>query len=172
MSEEKVVRNQGLSLVELLVAVAALGIAMIGITALMGLSAKYFASSSKEVEIQTELQTTFALVSNMIVDANVSVTYDESTKTAVITNSKYKYFVVLDGTKLYAKEVAATSTETASSIVDLKGTNMIADHVDLFEIDKLHYSDGYVTLKMKVSYGSREATMARNVFLRNSRTMS
>ena len=63
-------KNQGMSLVELLVAVAVLGISMIGIVALMNLATRDYSNSNKEVEVQQELQTTFAMVSNMIVDAN------------------------------------------------------------------------------------------------------
>ena len=174
MIEEKMVRNQGMSLVELLVAVAVLGLAMIGITALMGFSAKYFASSSKEIEIQSELQTTFALVNNMVVDANVSITYEPATKKATIVNSTTTYVVQLSGTKLYAKSYGpgASSTDIASGPVDSAGTNLIADHVDAFSIDTSHKANGYVTLYMKTSYGGREAEMARNVFLRNAKDLS
>ncbi|MBO4789157.1 MAG: type II secretion system protein [Lachnospiraceae bacterium] len=163
MSEETMARNQGMSLIELLVAVAVLGIAMIGITALMSFSAKYFASSSKEVEIQSELQTTFALVSNMVVDANVSITY--SSGRYIIQNDAATYVVELSGTKLYA--VALKPSDPVGSPVDDAGTNLIADHITAFSINLNHLSSGYVTLHMKAEYKGREAEMARNVFLRN-----
>lgn len=171
MVDIKVVKNQGMSLVELLVAVAVLGLAMIGITALLSFSAKYFASSSKEVEIQSELQTTFALVNNMVVDANVSITY--SSGKAVITSTKATYVVQLNGTKLYAAVYnPADSTAIAAGPVDSNDTNLIADHVDEFSINTSHLSEGYVTLHMKASYKGREAEMARNVFLRNKYAFS
>lgn len=164
MNEVKTIRNQGMSLVELLVSVAVLGIAMIGILSLINLSTKYYSSSSKEVEVQSELQTTFAMVSNMIVDANAGVTYSSSTKKAVISNRSKKYVVQLAGNKLYAKAFNASDTETSIT----SDNNLLADHVEAFLIDTTHYDDGYVTMGMRVKYGSREASMTKNVFLRNN----
>ena len=164
MNEDKMIRNQGMSLVELLVSVAVLGIAMIGILALINLSTKYYSNSSKEVEVQSELQTTFAMVSNMLVDANAGVTYTSSSKKAVIANRNKKYVVQLSGTKLYAKAFNATDAE--SGIIN--DNNLLADHVEYFVIDTTHYDDGYVTMGMRVKYGKREASMTKNVFLRNT----
>ncbi|MBO4653234.1 MAG: prepilin-type N-terminal cleavage/methylation domain-containing protein [Lachnospiraceae bacterium] len=164
MSEDKMIRNQGMSLVELLVSVAVLGIAMIGILSLINLSTKYYSNSSKEVEVQSELQTTFAMVSNMLVDANAGVTYTSSTKKAVIANRNKKYVVQLSGTKLYAKMFNASDAESGV----ISDNNLLADHVEYFVIDTSHYDDGYVTMGMRVKYGSREASMTKNVFLRNT----
>ena len=172
MSDERMVRNQGLSLIELLVAVAILGIAMIGITALMSFSARYFSSSSREVEIQSELQTTFALVSNMVVDANVSITYGSGK--ATISSTDKTYVVELSGTKLYAKSYDPTDSSgiSAGPVDSPADTNLVADHIVEFSIDVLHKSEGYVTLHLKASYKGREAEMARNVFLRNKYAFS
>lgn len=164
MNEVKTVRNQGMSLVELLVSVAALSVAMIGILALINLSTKYYSSSSKEVEVQSELQTTFAMVSNMLVDANCGVTYTSSTKKATIANKTKKYVVQLVGNSLYAKEFGASEAETSIT----SANNLLADHVESFLLDTSHYDDGYVTMGMRVKYGSREASMTKNVFLRNT----
>ena len=164
MNEDKMIRNQGMSLVELLVSVAVLGIAMIGILSLINLSTKYYSNSSKEVEVQSELQTTFAMVSNMLVDANAGVTFTSSSKKAVIANRNKKYVVQLSGTKLYAKSFNASEAETSITTEN----NLLADHVEYFVIDTTHYDDGYVTMGMRVKYGSREASMTKNVFLRNT----
>ena len=122
MNEDKMIRNQGMSLVELLVSVAVLGIAMIGILSLINLSTKYYSNSSKEVEVQSELQTTFAMVSNMLVDANAGVTFTSSSKKAVIANRTKKYVVQLSGTKLYAKAFNAAfplkNSRAAAAITD------------------------------------------------------
>lgn len=165
MQENRRVRNQGMSLTELIVAVAVLGIAMTGVFALINLSARYYSHSSREVEVQSELQTAFTMVSNMIVDANVEVKYTASDKTAEITNSTTKYVVKLVGKKLYARIFDPAST--AYTGID-QDQNLLADHVDEFAIDTAHYDDGYVVMTMKVTYGSREAEMSKNVFLRNS----
>ena len=159
-------RNRGMSLVELLVSVAVLGIAMVGILALINLSTRYYSSSSKEVEVQSELQTTFALVSNMIVDANKGVKFNTTDSVAEISNKNTKYVVRLNGKNLYARAFnLATETPTLNIAV---AANLLADHVESFNIDVEHYDDGYVTMSMTVRYGTREAAMTKNVFLRNS----
>ena len=164
MRNSLVKNDQGMSLIELLVSVAVLGIAMVGILGLMNLSTKYYSNSSKEVEVQQELQTTFSMVSNMIVDANESVTYDAANKRARIVNKTKKYIVELSGRNLYAKEFNAADSETDIK----KPENLLADRVKTFSLDTSHYDDGYITLAMSVEYGSRNAAMTKNVFMRNS----
>jgi len=161
--EMKAVKNQGMSLMELVVAVAVLGIAMIGIVSLLNLSTRYYSNSNQEVEVQQELQTTFSTVSNMLVDANSYVKYDASSQKAQIANKEKKYVVQLSGTNLYAKEFLVSEAET--SITETE--NLLADKVKSFKIDTTHYDDGYVTMAMSVEYGSRKAAMSKNVFLRN-----
>ena len=164
MKKWQVQKDQGMSLVELLVSVAVLGIAMIGIIGLMNISSRYYSNSNREVEVQQELQTTFSMVSNMIVDANESVTYDSSAKKAKIVNKSKKYIVQLNGKNLYAKEFNKSDAET-----DIRTSeNLLADRVESFSLDTSHYDDGYVTLAMKVKYGNREAAMTKNVFMRNA----
>ena len=166
------VRNRGMSLVELLVAVAVLGIAMIGILALINLSTRYYSNSSKEVEVQSELQTTFALVSNMIVDANKGVVLRSSgtsTATYRISNKQTVYVVRWKGKNLYARAFSVANVATDPPVDNIANdANLLADHVESFSIDVGHYDDGYVSMSMEVKYGSREASMTKNVFLRNS----
>lgn len=165
MDENMRVRNQGMTLVELLVSIAAFAIAMIGIVSLINYSARFYSNSSKEVEIQSELNSVFTLVSNMIVDANSSVTFDSSHKLARIVHKDKKYVVQLVDHKLYAKEYASPSA-AESGIAS--PANLLAERVDTFEIDASHYDDGYVAMKMKAVYGTREAYMSKNIFLRNT----
>ena len=168
MNNEHIARDRGMSLIELLVSVAILGVAMVGIIALLNLSTSYFSNSSREVEIQQELQTTFALVSNMLADANGTVVYtgsaDHSTATAHIADTNNDYWIVKNEQKLYAvKNPADTSTSEIT-----KDQNLLADHVDKFLLDLSHIDDGFVTLSMESSYGNRHASMSKNVYLRNS----
>ena len=164
MKKWQVEKDQGMSLVELLVSVAILGIAMVGILALMNLSTRYYSNSSKEVEVQQELQTTFSMVSNMIVDANVSIEFKASENRAIIKTKEKRYEVHLSGRNLYAKEfLASAGTEDIDT-----AANLLADRVEAFSIDTSHYDDGYVTLAMTVKYGTRVASMTKNVFMRNA----
>ncbi len=167
MTENRVEKNQGMSLVELLVSVAVLGIAMIGILSLMNASSRYFTHSNREVEVQQELQTTFALVSNMIVDANAIDGVKNDSGKVIVTNKTKKYAIQLVGTNLYAKEYAASAT-VETSLATGDNQNLIAGHVTSFSVNTDHYYDGYVTVAMTSKYGTREASMSKNVFLRNT----
>lgn len=179
MNENVVKKNQGLSLVELLVSVVILAIALSGIMAIINLASKYYSHSSKEVEIQSELQTTFAIVSNMIVDADVDVSYAPATNAGVarIINDTKAYLVGWKNGKLYVRDNVDVSSATtraakiaaaASQDPYYSSAYVLSDHVEYFSIDTSGYDQGYVTLAMHLKYGNREARMSRNVFLRNS----
>ena len=167
--EKNLRNNQGMSLIELLVSVAVLSVAMVGILALMNASAQYFSHSNKEVEVQQELQATFSLVSAMIEEANNPQRFEwnATNKEVIIRGKSHSYAIKLSGTKLYAKEFLPTDTPT-TSITGSNDANLLADHVTGFSINTDKFDEGYVILAMTVKYGKREAAMTKNIFMRNS----
>lgn len=176
MCESAVKKNQGLSLIELLVSIAVLALAMSGVIGLINLASRYYSNSSKEVEIQSNLQSSFAVVSNLMVDADCGVAYGGNVLR--IAAADRGYLVVFNDSKLYLNEVtyaAADSTKDKKwNKVKNAATNtsdeneVLADHVDTFYVDASNYEAGYIQMAMTVTYGSRTATMSKNVFLRNS----
>lgn len=159
------IQNQGLSLVELLVAVAVLALAMTGIIGMINIAARYYSYSNKEVELQDELQKTFTIVSSMLVDADKGITALGSDG-YVATHTAKKYGIVKNGSNLYIKQFGASETVTAAGCIG--DANLLADHVTTFKMDLSHYEEGYVVLALRISYGSRTAYMSKNVYLRNA----
>ena len=176
MCKENIKKNQGLSLIELLVAIAILALAMSGVVGLINLASRYYSYSSKEVEIQSNLQSSFAVVSNLMVDADCGISYDSNVLR--IAAADRGYLVIYSGNKLYLNDVTYsasddTKEEKWKAVTDQAAdtsdeNNVLADHVDTFYVDASAYMAGYVKMGMAVSYGNRSASMSKNVFLRNS----
>lgn len=176
MCESAVKKNQGLSLIELLVSIAILALAMSGVIGLINLASRYYSNSSKEVEIQSNLQSSFAVVSNLMVDADCGVSF--SGNVLRIAASGKGYLVAFTDNKLYLNEVAYAASDNTKAKKWAKVKNaatstsdendVLADHVDTFFVDASNYEAGYIKMGMTVTYGSRTATMSKNVFLRNS----
>lgn len=176
MSECAVKKNQGLSLIELLVSIAILALAMSGVIGLINLASRYYSHSSKEVEIQSNLQSSFAVVSNLMVDADCGISFGGNVLR--IAASGKGYLVAFTDNKLYLNEVAYGSSENTkakkwdkvktAAVSTSDENDVLADHVDTFFVDASSYEAGYIKMGMTVTYGSRTATMSKNVFLRNS----
>ncbi len=176
-------KNQGFSLVELLVAVVILAIAMSGITGMIRMAATYYSNSHREVDIQNQLQTAFSQISNMIIDADVDVYYTDSRKNLVIVNSSGYYIVAQKDDALYVKEGTFTAAEVTSLSNDEKVANaeaaaatsmyydelnMLTDRVDFFKVDASDKENGRIVLALRLTNASRSAYLSQNVFLRNS----
>lgn len=95
-----------------------------------------------------------------------------------VNNSKF-YIVELDTSrnnlylytgKLYTDADAATKADYKSvpSMTVTTNQNLLATNVTQFTIDTGKINNGYVILAIKLKYGSREASITQNVYLRNS----
>lgn len=172
--------NKGMSLVELLVSVAVLSILMAGVFGLMKAAATYHATSSREVELQNQMQTTFVQVSNLLVDAD-AVQFSGNRLVACRDNEFY--VVEKDGNKLYAYEGTGASDSdyllqttkeeklayAMNKTISKTDNCMISDKISHFEVVTTDYEKtGYVVVGIKCEYNSRNAYMSRNVFLRNT----
>lgn len=169
--------NQGMTLVELLVSVAVLSILMGGAMALMRQAATYHGQSSREVEIQNQLQTAFVQISNLMIDANIGIEYDSSRERMISCHNDFYYVVEKHDEKLYVDQVNYTS---AATTVDMKlqeartyvmtptDNHLLSDRVATFLVDTSGQDEGYVVLAMRCTYQNRTAYLSQNVFLRNS----
>lgn len=175
MNDYKVNSNRGFSLVELLVAIAVLAIAMVGITGMVRLAATYYADSHREVDIQNQLQVTFAQVSNMIIDADVDVSF--SSGRAVIVNTNGFYVIEHRDEKLYVAEgtfpdpsvpdsVKIANAKIAVMLYD--NGSILADRVETFLLDVSDVANGRVVLAIRLTNAGRTAYLSQNVFMRNS----
>lgn len=163
------IRNQGLSLTELIVAVAVLALAMSGIIGMINIASRYYANSSKEVEVQDQLQKTFTIVSNLMVGANdgmETLSGASGEKYYVFKKSSKKYMVASKGDEVYVGSFASTTSNDNMKNAIFDSQNLLVNHVTSFDVSNTHYSDGYVVVSMGIQYGSRVASMTKNVYLR------
>ena len=178
-------KNQGFTLVELMVSVAVLSIVTLGIAGLLRLAAEQYSNATKETEVQNLLQSSFASVSNSLVDA-LYVEVDGEEITIASSNKIIKYKYNSTAQKLYYDEIAYSKpteekpdeklsdeekikeAKESGSAGEDDVANLLADRVSSFSVDP-HLSDGYVVLAMTVTYQERTKSLEQNVFLRNLR---
>lgn len=187
--------NKGFSLVEMLVAVAILSIVMAAIAWILSTMSKSFGNSQKEVQLQDSVQATYSIISDLIKESQTietggttppSVVFDSAKQRAYIIDeekggaapSGTYYIVELNQRKLYlttgALYASGSSTmvdyEAVASTDVVKDANLLAANVEEFTIDTSKLADGYVVLAISLKYGTREASIAQNVYVRNSNT--
>ena len=184
--------NKGFSFIEMLVSVTILSIIMLAIGWILSTMSKNFADTQREVELQNSVQTTYSVVSELIMESQVidsennnktvavkkdgTTSVTASANKAVITvedplvslNSK-EYTVVLvkaagaDTGNLYLYEKADLTAYNAD-----KSPYLLSKNVKTFKVDTTPIASGYVILEIELKYGSRTAQMKQNVYLRNS----
>ena len=185
--------NKGFSLVEMMVAVAILSVVMIAIGSIMSAMSRSFGQSQREVQLQNSVQSTYSIVSELIKEAQssdetiASVQFDAANNRAYIiventtTPSSSIYYIIellesknnlyLYTGQLYSDPTTKTMNnfKANSSTIVCQSQNLLATNVSNFEIntDKLA-SGGYVILALECEYGTRDASITQNVYLRNS----
>lgn len=185
--------NKGFSLVEMMVAVTILSIVMMGIVGILASMSKSFGNSQREVELQDSVQATYSIVSELIKEAQSA---DNAVSAVEFDSSKNRAYIIVDNTTnpaeseyyiieylpsrnnmyLYRADLyedVSTMTKVdykaKSSTAVCTAQNLLATNVSSFDVntDKLS-SGGYVVLGLECAYGSREASLTQNVYLRNS----
>lgn len=170
-------RNQGFTLVELLVSIAVLSIVTLGIGGLLRLAAEQYSNATKETEVQNVLQQTVASVSNTMEDAELGVFFAGNTLT-VANREKYFKFE-RSGSVLYYDEKMYMSAvdddekidEAKSGSVGHNQENVLADHITQFSVtipevlpgDK----QGFAVLTVGIQFQERGKDISQNVFFRN-----
>ena len=173
----KRVRNQGLSLVELIVSIAVLSIVTLGVGGLLRLAAQQYSNATKETEVQNLTQSTVASLTSAMEDVALDIVYDSSTKTLTIVNNLDYIKFKLTGTTIYYDKHNYTSASTdAEKIAEATGTgatvgtsidNVLCDHVDSFSVDTTMKANGMVVLNLTVVFKERSKSIIQNVYLRN-----
>lgn len=168
-------KNEGFTLVELLVSIAVLSIVTMGIAGLLRLAAEQYSNATKETEVQNMLQQTFAALSNSLEDAALGVHYDGTKKElTIVNNDKYIKFL-LKGDILYydekeydyAADDEEKNEEARAATTGTAQENVLADHVTSFFVDTSSADQGLVVLSVDIRFQERSKNLIQNVFLRN-----
>ena len=174
-SSMKRVRNQGLTLVELLVSIAVLSIVTLGIGGLLRLAATQYSNATKETEVQNLTQATVASLTNAMEDVALDISFNGSTKTLTIANDlNYIKFMWSGSTIYYDEHTYASASTDAEKIAEATaasvGTaleNVLCDHVQNFSVDTAMKDNGMVVLNLTVIFKERSKSIVQNVYLRN-----
>lgn len=172
-------KNQGLTLVELLVSVAVLSIVTLGIGGLLRLAAEQYSNATKETEVQNTLQQAFASVSNSMEDAELGVFFSTNELT-VANKQKFIKFELKNGTLYYDEQDYSDPSlddedkidEAVDGSASTGQANILADHVNAFSVSFPPEAEGVAVLTISVKYYERSKSMTQNVFLRNFATMT
>ena len=177
--------NRGLTLVELLVAIAIASIVSTGVFSFMVVGARSFQKTSADVNVQHEAQLVLNQLQDLVVDTNVGVDYskDESTKDATFTlynydsadPDKHVYEVVYqaaDQKLFYNEYVPLASGEEASRIVS-KGSvvcqqQLLGEHISDFAVDlSALEKKRVVRIDLEVEKSNSKYKASSNITLRN-----
>ena len=138
--------NKGLSLLEMIISVAILGIIFVTATSFMVTGVKMFGASNNEVELQQDVQIALSNVENRIIDAKMGVRCDDDGTQVILTvfNEQSgiapKEYIVWNrnDNKIYYDTSAADVTKTTFAT-----NEVLAENVTNFQ---LFLKDGVVSV--------------------------
>lgn len=181
-------KNRGFSLVEIVCAVAILGIISFSIIGFVSISTNSFRKSNVEVDLQYEAQQAANQIKELVVDTNGAVCFDATTNTFLVLNEKTEaggtilfpaVKIWLDSTNnelLYSEHTpfslaAIQSLSDVSELMSEPGFSspaVLAKDITKFEIDdSLVDSDGKIRMSLEMTKESVSIESQPTVVLRN-----
>lgn len=154
--------NRGLTIVELICAVAIVSLLGTVISAIMVVSASTYRRGSSETEVQQEAQLVANQISDLIIDSTSTVKFEGDTLT--IANGSYtsKVRFVESEEKLYYSDSAHMDGEDAIE-------ELMAEGVKEFSVNADHFAKhGYVQLDMKLINGTSSYPAVFTITSRNA----
>lgn len=162
------VNNKGLSLVELVCAVAIFGVVVAAVGSVMVVSAQNYSKSTYEIDVQQEAQTTTNLIGNLIVDADTAF-YDSTLVMPLLRideSSDLAYEIEYDSTnqKLWYTEIDKITGAEAQGVL---AENVVGFSTNLSDDPNNFSADRNVEVTVSIEKGTRTyeasySTTARN----------
>ncbi len=149
--------NKGMSLVELICAVAILGLTTTALGGAMVMSARHYYRDSAEFEVQQDAQTATNLIGNLVTDA-AEANWDTSTKKLTIKADGKTHVIYQDGDKL---KYINTTDGTDGILAEGLPADAFSANTDNFKSNKS------VNISLKVENGGKEFTSNYNATSRN-----
>lgn len=195
MKKVKVSRGKlnhgGFSLVELLIAMAILGVVSLVVYSFMTTGARFYQRTSADADIQSEAQLVANTISDLIVDCEVNITYDTtisngaaggsitfSERVLEISNSDYQFLIFRqDDNLFYLERRPDPANPSQYEAYDIDNSQLLAQNVTEFEVDLSRVSGrgkgkNIVTFYMTYEKGGRSYSGNYQVNLRNDITVS
>lgn len=154
--------KRGLSLIELVCAMAILSIITLTISGAMVFASNSYRQGSADTALQQEVQFTVNAIESLIVDATNEVVFDGTT--LKITNVDYTYEIVHDAA---AKTLCYTQLDTVSGDV-LANNELLAKNIEEFKVDTSNYDTARnVVIDIAMKSGDSEFSDRYNITSRN-----
>lgn len=182
----KKLNNRGLTLMELICAIAILAIVTASIGSVMVVSARSYQRGNDEVSLQQEAQITANQIADLVIDSTAGVSYScpegvflseadaraagaviGGDRTLSVDNNGHRYVVAFKfaENKIYYSEYIVNPDGTASPY---ESEQLMAENVKLFTADVRNFSDsGYLELTLGFAKGDRTYEATFTITARN-----
>lgn len=185
--------NRGFSIVEILVAMAILGVVSLTIYSFMITGSRFYGKASSDADIQSEAQLVANTISDLIIDCEVNISYDDQISNSInsqagfiqaqgrtleISNTDYQFLIFHDGEKLFYLERRPDPANPAVyEAYNINNSELLAENITAFDVDLSRVSGtgkgkNIVTFTMTYEAGGRSYSGNYQVNLRNAITVS
>jgi prepilin-type N-terminal cleavage/methylation domain-containing protein len=168
--------NKGMSLLELVIAMAISAIVIMMIVSFISAAFRVFRKTNDEVNLQMEAQTTINQLTNILMEAKK---VEKSNKISTTMNwylidnidlAGYNdYAIIFDHNdnvhKLYLVELNPGDTYDAVAYTDQQ--NLLTEYVDEFTITPVDGKDNIQSIYLKLTLGNEDYELTKQVKLRN-----
>lgn len=163
--------NKGITLMELVISMAIASLILTMLAFFIGGVSRSFQRSNEEVNLQMEAQVALNQISNQAMEAkDIIMPTDASDPDRRYIFQEYNnidaYVIIYKGSekKLYAVKTTIPNAGTVSDFTD--ADNLLAEYVSDIKMVKDEH-DSTVTIDLKLSTGSENYTVSRQIKLRN-----
>jgi len=191
----KKIDNYGFSLVEILIAMAILGVVSLTIYSFMMQGSRFYGKQYADADIQSEAQLVANTISDLIVDCEVNISYDNTISNSInptgssgviyaegkaleISNSDYQFIIFHNGSNLfYLERRPSASNSGVYEAYDINNAELLAENITAFDVDLSRVSGkgkgkNIVTFTMTYESTGRSYSGNYQVNLRNNVSVS
>lgn len=191
----KKLNNHGFSLVEILIAMAILGVVSLTIYSFMMQGSRFYGKQYADADIQSEAQLVANTISDLIVDCEVNISYDNSISNSInpdvssnviyaqgkaleISNRDYQFIIFHNDTNLfYLERRPSPSDPSVYEAYDIDNAELLAENITAFDVDLSRVSGkgkgkNIVTFTMTYESTGRSYSGNYQVNLRNNISVS